>query len=133
HLEAKHVVIATGSKPRPLSIPGSEHLITSDHMLTERSLPGSVIFIGGGVISLEFGHVYARTGTAVTILEALPQLLPAMDADAVARLQAESERIGITVKTAVSVERIERANGRLRVVFSHDGAEQVIEADRIVN
>ena len=92
-----------------------------------------MVFVGGGVISLEFGHVYARTGTAVTILEALPQLLPAMDADAVARLQAESEHIGITVKTAVSVERIERANGRLHVVFSHDGAEQVIEADRIVN
>jgi glutathione reductase (NADPH) len=54
-LEARHIVIATGSKPRPLSIPGAEHLITSDEMLSERELPGSVIFIGGGVISLEFG------------------------------------------------------------------------------
>ena len=132
-LEAKHIVIATGSKPRPLPIPGAEFMITSDEMLSERELPASVIFIGGGVISLEFGHVYARAGTDVTILEALPQLLPAMDADAVARLQAESERIGIRVKTAVSVKRIERTNGRLRVVFSHDGAEHAAEADRIVN
>ena len=123
-LEAKHIVIATGSKPRPLPIPGAELMITSDEMLSERELPASVIFIGGGVISLEFGHVYARTGTEVTILEALPQLLPAMDADAVARLQAESERIGIRVKTTVSVKRIERANGRLRVTFTHDGTEQ---------
>ena len=97
-LEARHIVIATGSKPRPLPIPGAEHMITSDEMLNERIQPGSVIFIGGGVISLEFGHVYARAGTDVTILEALPQLLPAMDADAVAKLQAESERIGIRVK-----------------------------------
>jgi glutathione reductase (NADPH) len=133
HLEAKHVVIATGSKPRPLSIPGAEHLITSDHMLTERSLPGAVIFIGGGVISLEFGHVYARAGGAVTILEALPQLLPAMDADSVAHLQAESERIGIRIKTGVEVRRIEPANGRLRVVFNHDGIEHAAEADRVVN
>ena len=132
-LEARHIVIATGSKPRPLPIPGAELMITSDEMLSERDLPASVIFVGGGVISLEFGHVYARTGTEVTILEALPQLLPAMDADAVARLQTESERIGIRVKTAVSVKRIERANGRLRVVFSHDGAEQALEADRVVN
>src|SRR5947199_6927866 len=102
-------------------------------MLTERSLPGAVIFIGGGVISLEFGHVYAPAGTAVTILEALPQLLPAMDADAVARLQAESERIGIAIKTSISVKRIEPANGRLRVVFVHDGIEQSAEADRVVN
>jgi glutathione reductase (NADPH) len=132
-LEAGHIVIATGSKPRPLPIPGSEHMITSDEILSERDLPASVIFIGGGVISLEFGHVYARTGTEVTILEALPQLLPAMDKDAVARLQSESERIGIRVKTAVSVNRIEPTNGRLRVVFTHDGKEHAAEADRVVN
>ena len=132
-LEAKHIVIATGSKPRPLRIPGAEHMITSDEMLSERALPDSVVFVGGGVISLEFGHVYARAGTGVIILEALPQLLPAMDADAVAQLQAESERIGIRVKTNVSVKKIEPGNGRLRVIFVHDGREQALEADRIVN
>jgi glutathione reductase (NADPH) len=132
-LEASHIVIATGSKPRPLPIPGAELMITSDEMLSERELPGSVIFVGGGVISLEFGHVYARAGADVTILEALPQLLPAMDADAVARIQTESERIGIRVKTAVSVKRIEPANNRLRVVFTHHGTEYAAEADRVVN
>jgi len=132
-LEAKHIVIATGSKPRPLSIAGAEHMITLDEMLSERELPDTVIFVGGGVISLEFGHVYARAGADVTILEALPQLLPAMDADAVAHLQAESERIGIRVRTGVSIKRIEPANGRLRVVFVHDGVEHAADADRVVN
>jgi glutathione reductase (NADPH) len=132
-LEAKHIVIATGSKPRPLPIPGAELMITSDEMLSERELPASVIFVGGGVIALEFGHVYARAGVTVTILEALPQLLPAMDADAVARLQAESERICIRVRTAVSVKRIEKANGRLRIHFAHEGVEHTAEAQRIVN
>jgi glutathione reductase (NADPH) len=132
-LEAEHIVIATGSKPRPLPIVGAEHMITSDEMLSERSRPGSVIFVGGGVIALEFGHVYARAGSEVTILEALPQLLPAMDSDAVAKLQAESERIGIRVKTNVSVERIERTDGKLRVVFTRDGAKHSAQADRVVN
>ena len=132
-LEAKHIVIATGSMPRRLPIPGAEHMITSDEMLSERELPGSVIFVGGGVISLEFGHVYARAGADVTILEALPQLLPAMDVDAVARIQTESERIGIRVKTGVSVKRIEPANNRLRVVFTRQGTEHVAEADRVIN
>jgi glutathione reductase (NADPH) len=132
-LHAGHIVIATGSRPRPLPIPGAELMITSDDMLSERELPGSVVFVGGGVIALEFGHVYARAGAEVTILEALPQLLPAMDADAVARLQVESERIGIQVRTAVGVRRIERANSRLRVVFEHNGAEHAAEADRVVN
>ena len=87
-----------------------------------------MIFVGGGVISLEFGHVYARAGAGVTILEALPQMLPAVDADAVAR-RGESERIGIRVMTAV-VKRIDRVGGRLRVLFAKDSAEHTIEADR---
>src|SRR3954451_11887588 len=132
-LEAKHIVIATGSKPRPLPVPGAQHMITSDEMLSETDFPGSVIFVGGGVISLEFGHVYARTGAQVMILEALPQMLPAMDADAVARIQAESERIGIGVRTGATVRRIERDNNRLRVIFCHDGAEHAAEADRVVH
>ncbi|HKH00637.1 MAG TPA: NAD(P)/FAD-dependent oxidoreductase [Bradyrhizobium sp.] len=132
-LEARHIVIATGSKPRPLPIDGAEHMITSNEMLTERSLPRSVIFVGGGVISLEFGHVYARAGADVAILEGLPQLLPVMDADAVARIQIESERIGIRVKTDVRVERIEPANGRLRVVFFYKGVQHTAEADRVIN
>ena len=132
-LEARHIVIATGSRPRPLPIPGAEHMITSDEVLSERKQPGSVIFVGGGVISLEFGHVYARAGTDVTILEALPQLLPALDTDAVARLRTESERIGIRVRTGVNVKRIEPADGRLRVIFMHDGTEHAAEADCVVN
>jgi len=56
-LQAKHVVIATGSRPRSLPIAGAEHMITSDEVLSEREFPSSVVFIGGGVISL------ARWGT----------------------------------------------------------------------
>ena len=94
-IEAGHIVIATGSKPRALPIPGAEHMITSDEVLSERALPREVVFVGGGVIALEFGHVYARAGAKVTILEVLPRLLPAMDGDAVAQVHAESEQIGI--------------------------------------
>src|SRR5215831_9756513 len=54
-LRAGHIVIAAGSKPRPLPIPGAKHMVTSDDVLSDRALPASVIFIGGGVISLEFG------------------------------------------------------------------------------
>ena len=103
-LEADNIVIATGSITRPLSIPGAEHLITSDEVLSESELPEEVVFIGGGVIAMEFSHVYARAGARVTILEAMPQLLPRLDQDAVAAIQGESERLGIDVKTAVEVE-----------------------------
>lgn len=132
-IEAKHIVIATGSKHRPLPIPGAELMITSDEVLSEPELPESVLFVGGGVIALEFGHVYARAGAKVAVLEVLPQLLPALDADAVEQVRKESRRIGIVVHTGVKVKRVERASKRLRTVFEVDGKELSIESDRVVN
>ncbi len=132
-MEADNIVIATGSKPRPLPIKGAEHLITSDEVLDDREQPCEVVFIGGGVIAMEFSHVYARAGTKVTILEAVPRVLPNLDAGAVAALIAESERIGVTIKTDVTVTEVAQANGRVSVRYEHDGKEQVIDADRAVN
>jgi glutathione reductase (NADPH) len=132
-IAARTIVIATGSKPRPLPIPGAEKMITSEDVLGERALPSSVVFVGGGVVALEFGHVYARAGARVTILEVLPQLLPALDADAVRVLQAESERIGITVHTGVTVKAIEGEGSALRVIFEKNGCELEVHAARVVN
>jgi glutathione reductase (NADPH) len=132
-LEAKHIVIATGSTPRKLPFPGAELMITSDDVLSERKLPASVVFVGGGVIALEFSHVYARAGAQVTILEVLPRLLDNMDADAVAQLGVATERIGVAINTGVEVQRIERVRNRLRVVYQDGGSERTIEAERVVN
>jgi glutathione reductase (NADPH) len=132
-LEAEHFVVATGSTPRPLSIPGAEHLVTSDDVLSDPIVPREVVFIGGGVIALEFAHVYARVGTRVTILEFLPRLLPSLERDAVDQLVAETRRIGIRVETEAKVHRIERTSDRLRVVYEHEGKERTVEADRVVN
>jgi glutathione reductase (NADPH) len=132
-IEAAHIVVATGSVPRKLPIEGAEHMITSDEVLSEEEQPGSVVFVGGGVIAFEFSHVYARAGTKVTILEALPRLLGQMDADAVDRLRTESERIGITINTGVKVQRIARTGSRLRVTYEVDGRAHTVDADRVVN
>jgi glutathione reductase (NADPH) len=132
-IEADTIVIATGSRPRPLPIPGAEHMITSDEILSDRTRPDSIVFVGGGVIALEFGHVYARAETKVTILEVLPRLLPAADADAVARLTAESERLGIRIETNVRIDRIETAATGLRVVFRSDSKEFSVDAEQVVN
>jgi glutathione reductase (NADPH) len=132
-LEAKHIVIATGSTPRKLPFPGAELMITSDDVLNERRLPASVAFVGGGVIALEFSHVYARAGAKVTILEVLPRLLDNMDADAVAQLRAATERLGITIHTGVEVRRIDRSGDRFRVVYEESGSEHMVEAERVVN
>lgn len=132
-IDGDNIVIATGSIPRPLPIPGAELMITSDDVLSERELPKEVVFVGGGVIAMEFAHVYARAGSKVTILEALPRLLPRADEDAVNALQIETERLGVDIKTNVKVHRIAQADGGLQVDYSHDGREHSQLAARIVN
>ncbi len=132
-LEADNIVIATGSTPRSLPITGAELMITSEEILELATLPDRLVFVGGGVIALEFGHVFARAGTEVTILEVMDRLLPRMDADAVAQVHKESERIGIRVLTGVTVEEIATAGNALQVNFTHDGKQQSIEADRVAN
>ena len=78
-------VIATGSAPRNLPIPGFEHAIDSDAILELSQRPARLVYIGAGVIGLEFVHVYARAGTKVTILEVADTALAAMDSDIVGR------------------------------------------------
>lgn len=132
-LEAEHIIIATGSKTRPLPIPGAELMITSNEVLSNKQPPKNVVFIGGGVIALEFSHVYARAGINVTIVEAMPQLLPRLDADAVAALQAATEALGIKVKTSVTVEKISKDATGLAVHIQHQGKPLVLKADTVVN
>ena len=132
-LEAGKIVIATGSKTRPLPIPGAAHMITSDDVLEMATLPESVIFIGGGVIALEFSHVFVRAGVKVTILEAMPRLLPRLDSDAVARVHEESERIGIDILTDVKVEGVEAEDNKLSVRFEHLSEAKTLSAAQVAN
>jgi glutathione reductase (NADPH) len=132
-LEAGHIVIATGSRPRDLPIPGAGLMITSDEVLSEPRQPKDVVFVGGGVIAFEFAHVYARAGTKVTILEVAPQFLANFEQDAVAEVLRETRRIGVDARAGVRIERIEKVGRRLRVAFAADGAEETVVADRVVN
>ena len=131
--EAEHIVIATGSRPRPLAFPGAELMITSDDVLSDERQPRDVVFVGGGVIAFEFAHVYARAGTKVTILQAGARFLPRHDADAVREIVEETRRLGVDVRSAVDVKAIAPAGDRLRVVFEEGGMERTVEADKVVH
>lgn len=80
-LEGENIILASGSKPLILPIPGmdSERVLTSDTLFAMKEAPKSLIIIGGGVISVEFATVYANLGCKITILEAMPKLVPNMD------------------------------------------------------
>jgi dihydrolipoamide dehydrogenase len=82
-LEAKNVVLATGSKPKapPGLEPDGERILTSDHCLELTEVPKSIAIVGAGSIGLEFASFYLDVGAEVTVIEMLPNLLPLEDAD----------------------------------------------------
>lgn len=129
--EGRKLIIATGSKPRSLPIKGFEHTLTSDQILELKTPPESIIFIGAGPIGMEFGHVLARAGARVTILEAAPRILPALDKDLTERLALASRRIGIDIYTGVRIEAIERQAHAVAVTFSHGGFTKSILAEAV--
>ena len=91
------------------------------------------MFVGGGVIALEFTHLYARAGTKVTILEAAPQLLPRLDADLVGQITQATEELGVDIHTNVTVSAIEQDKGQMTVRYTKDGQDYRLKADKIIN
>jgi dihydrolipoamide dehydrogenase len=100
-----HVVIASGSVPRTISgfdVDG-ELVLTSDEVLSLEELPASVVVIGGGAIGCEFASMFCDLGSQVTVLEALPTLLPGCDEDVVRVVGRSFRKRGIAVHTGTSV------------------------------
>jgi len=124
-LHGRHVVLATGSVPRSLPgfQPDGRTILTSDHVLELEKLPSSAAVIGGGAIGCEFASMMSDLGTDVTILEALPKLLPGCDADVVDVVLRSFTRRGITVRTGVKVEGHQAGNGQVTVGL--EGGETV--------
>ncbi|MFN0091911.1 MAG: dihydrolipoyl dehydrogenase [Acidimicrobiales bacterium] len=127
-LTGGHVILAAGSAPRTL--PGFEVdgklVVTSDELLSLRELPGSAAVIGGGAIGCEFASMMADLGVQVTILEALPKILPGCDADAANMVVRSFKRRGIDIKTGVQVAG-HTPNGRGTVVRYGDGQELAVD------
>ncbi|EAP89723.1 probable glutathione reductase [Oceanicaulis sp. HTCC2633] len=130
---ADRIVIATGSKPAQLPIEGWALTATSDDLLTLETLPKEVVFVGGGVIALEFAHIMVRAGAKVTILEAASRVLPRLDEDMVDTLVAHTRSLGVTIQTGVSVRAIREDGARRAVEVVIDGETLSLSADLVVN
>lgn len=103
---APQIIIATGSRPASLPIPGAEYALSSTDMLELQQLPESLVVIGGGVIGMEFASIFNAFGSRVTVLEMAPEILPAMDPDIARRLRMLIKRRGIDIVTSARVESI---------------------------
>ncbi|MDD2498700.1 MAG: dihydrolipoyl dehydrogenase [Desulfitobacteriaceae bacterium] len=107
-LDAKNILIATGSLPTMLPIPGMElpKVMTSNEVLELDRIPKSMVIIGGGVVGIEFAGIFHSFGTEVTVLEYLPHILPTMDEEIVRRLTMLLKRRGIKIETSIEVKEV---------------------------
>ena len=108
--EAENLMICTGSTNFVPPIPGikdNEHVWDSTDALAATELPKSVIIVGGGVIGMEFATLYHELGIPVTVIEALPSILPNLDPEVVAVLSEKYKKAGINILTETRVEKID--------------------------
>jgi dihydrolipoamide dehydrogenase len=130
-IEAGKIILATGSKPVELpNIPfDGEIVISSKEILSLPEIPRSLAIVGGGVIGCEMACVYAAMGTKVTIIEALPQLVPMEDEWAARLVQREFKGLGIVSLTGQKVASVDTSAAPAKVILE-DG--QSIEAEKVL-
>ena len=134
-LEARRaVILATGSEPR--SLPGvtidEKRIISSTGAVTNESRPGSLVVIGAGAVGIEFADVYAAYGASVTVLEALPRVLPVEDEEVSAQIARLFSRRGITIRTGVRVKAVTPGPSSVAVAVEAEGKTETVETDQVL-
>jgi dihydrolipoamide dehydrogenase len=133
-IEAARVIIATGSKPiTPASFNyDKKRIITSTEALNIDKLPATMVVIGGGVIGLELGSVYARLGTQVHVVEYLDRIIAGMDADCSRELMKSMKSLGVQFHLRHAVTEVTSGKSSVKVIAQHRDDESkklMLEAD----
>jgi dihydrolipoamide dehydrogenase len=133
-VEASNYVIASGSRPASLPIPGLDGsaVLTSDAALSLESLPDSMLIIGAGPIGVEFATLFQACGVQVTLVEVLPRLLPTLDPELGAEVERALKKSKARVHTASKVTRVEPGRGGYAVTIQKDSQESTLEVDKVL-
>jgi dihydrolipoamide dehydrogenase len=133
-LTADGFLIATGSTPSviPGMVYDGDRILESREALELKEIPPRLGVIGGGVIGLEIGIMYAKLGSQVTVVEMTPQLLPGTDPEIVQVLQRSMKKRGITVHTQTKAKVDKTADNTVRLTLETSKGEQVVEVDRVL-
>jgi dihydrolipoamide dehydrogenase len=134
-LQAKEIVVATGSEAR--SVPGVEidrqRIITSDQAIHLKEIPESIVILGSGAVGVEFGSIFNRFGSKVTIIELLPSLVPLEDEAVSAELAKSFRKQGITTHTGTKVTSAKVTGDQVEVEAQRpDGKAQSFKADYLL-
>ena len=128
-IKGRKIILATGSKVSRINIPGidSPRVLTSDEILDLREIPKSLVVMGGGVVGIELGLVWASYGVEVTVIEMADRIIPAMDKEISQELQKILTKKGMTIKTNVGVSEIIDETSHLSLKLTNG---ETIQADK---
>ncbi len=133
-VKAKKVVLATGSDARML--PGykaDDTILTNIEILSLPAMPKSLVVIGSGAVGVEFASIFRSFGAEVTILEALPRIVPVEDEDVSKELTRLFKKRGIDVNVSCKVEKIEKTKGGVTVSYTDSaGKPQTKQAEKVL-
>lgn len=130
---AQKIVIATGSRPASLPIPGAEYALTSDDLLALDTLPASAVIIGAGVIGMEFACILQAFGVQVTVVEYCSEILPPFDAEVAKRLRTTLGRRGIKIVVGAAVKSIGLdPEGYVDVTYAGKKGDDTIKAQAAI-
>lgn len=135
-LTAKHIIIATGSRPRDIpSFPIDEEKIwSSTGALLQSTAPGTLVIIGAGAIGMEFADVYESYGTKVTVVEALDRILPLEDAEISKFMERTYKKRGVDIYTSASVSSAQVTEAGVLLTFTdRAGTEHQLEVDNVLS
>ena len=137
-LTAVNVVIASGSLPLRLPVPGAdlEGVLTSDELFQETQVPQVLVTVGAGAVGVEFAYLFHELGAESVLLEAKAQVMPGEDAKIGQEMERLLREYGMQVETQAKLLRIERDESRretpLRVWYEQNGRENEIWCDRVL-
>jgi len=133
-LEAKNIIIATGSVPVIVPIPGADlqGVVTSNEALAFATLPKSIAIIGGGVIGVELAAVFAGLGVKVSILEMLPEVLITIDPEISAAIKKILAAQNIDIFTSAAVKTITESGGLKKIAYETGGVSACLEAEKVI-
>jgi dihydrolipoamide dehydrogenase len=133
-LTTRHIVLATGARPRNIpTLPvDGEHVIGSYQALQTGKVPVSVVVVGAGPVGMEFAYVWSSYGSKVTVVEALPRVMPQEDEEISSGLERAMGKRGVTIITGAPVEGIELGEGGAGVHYSKDGQTQTVHAEKVL-
>lgn len=135
-IRSRYIIIATGSVPALLPLPGFEvggSVWTSNEAVSATAVPKSLLVVGGGYVGLEFGCIFARLGSQVTVVEMLPQIASNMDSEVSKELERSLNRSGLRIRTSSTVVRADdTAGGKKVTIRPADGGEEEIEVEKVL-